>query len=171
VEDNVKASARDFSQRKEEASIFVSDELDRAIERCRSKVERLAKECRYVVVFREPWLHAHDYVRRRNRRFRDIEFDLEGDQWSCLYGLCGKKDEDEDPKGVRRASSMFNEPIFFSETGHPGRRVMQGRLGDCWFLSALATVGTIPRLIEQICVAVGNIVLAPRLEADAYYAA
>jgi hypothetical protein len=39
-------STKDFAQRKEEAGIFVTDELDKAIERCRHKVERIAKECR-----------------------------------------------------------------------------------------------------------------------------
>jgi hypothetical protein len=92
--------------------------------------------------------------RRRNRRFRDIEFDLEGDQYRCLWGLDGPEDGAESPKGVRRASSMFNEPVFFVKPDHPGKSPIQGRLGNCWFLSAIATVSTIPRLIEQICVAV-----------------
>jgi hypothetical protein len=43
---STRSSTKDFAQRKEEAGIFVTDELDKAIERCRHKVERIAKECR-----------------------------------------------------------------------------------------------------------------------------
>jgi hypothetical protein len=52
---------------------------------------------------------------------------------------------------------MFNNPSFFAKPGQPGRHAIQGRLGNCWFLSAIATVGTVPRLIEQICVSVSHV--------------
>jgi hypothetical protein len=52
---------------------------------------------------------------------------------------------------------MFNNPSFFAKPGQPGRHAIQGRLGNCWFLSAIATVGTVPRLIEQICVSVSRV--------------
>jgi hypothetical protein len=48
IEKSPKTAAKDFAQRKEEAGIFVTDELDKAIERCRQKVERIAKDCRCV---------------------------------------------------------------------------------------------------------------------------
>lgn len=34
--------------------------------------------------------------------------------------------------------------------------IIQGNLGDCWFLSSLATVLTAPALMEKICVAVST---------------
>jgi phage-related minor tail protein len=40
--------ATEYAQRREEASILVTDELDRAIQRCREKVAQIAKDCRYV---------------------------------------------------------------------------------------------------------------------------
>jgi hypothetical protein len=94
---------------------------------------------------------------RRNRRFRDIEFDIEGDRGRCLWGLNGPGPNDSLPRGVRRVTSMFNNPSFFAKPGQPGRHAIQGRLGNCWFLSAIATVGTVPRLIEQICVSVSRV--------------
>jgi hypothetical protein len=39
-------AAKEYDQRKEEAGIFVTAELNTAIERCRRKVKRIAKECR-----------------------------------------------------------------------------------------------------------------------------
>ncbi|KAF9529624.1 hypothetical protein CPB83DRAFT_260499 [Crepidotus variabilis] len=53
---------------------------------------------------------------------------------------------------VRRVTEIFDKPKFFTDV--PGSNdVMQGTLGDCWFLSALAATSTVPGLIEKCCVA------------------
>lgn len=46
--------------------------------------------------------------------------------------------------------------FLITETLHTSLRWL-GRLGDCWFLSAMAAVSTKPGLIEKLCVAVSTI--------------
>ena len=84
-------------------------------------------------------------------RSRDSEFDLENDPVSCLYGL--EVDENKVPPDVRRVSQIFENPKFFADRPSSSD-IKQGPLGDCWFLSALATMSTSPGLIEELCVAV-----------------
>jgi hypothetical protein len=84
-------------------------------------------------------------------RSRDSEFDLENDSASCLYGL--KVDENKVPPDVRRVSQIFENPKFFADRPSSSD-IKQGDLGDCYFLSALATMSTSPGLIEKLCVAV-----------------
>ncbi|KAH6908345.1 hypothetical protein BKA70DRAFT_1400476 [Coprinopsis sp. MPI-PUGE-AT-0042] len=115
--------------------LFVTKELATAIEHCRKRVEYIAKECR-----------------AKNVRFRDREFDLDYDPFRCLHGYteyidCSGKD-------VQRVTEIFDDPHFFPEGGAiTSNAIRQGDLGDCYFLSALATVSCIPNLIEKICVA------------------
>lgn len=109
-------------------------DLEGAIEKCRAQVERIAKDCR-----------------AKNRRFRDTEFDLDADTNLWLHGPVEKVAV---PTGVQRATDIFDTPHFFNPEGVASSNdIMQGALGDCWFLSALATVSSMPRLIEEICVA------------------
>jgi len=82
---------------------------------------------------------------------RDSEFDLENDPETCLFGL--NIDGDQDCPDVRRVSQIFENPKFFSDRPSSSD-IEQGDLGDCWFLSALATMATSPGLIENLCVAV-----------------
>ena len=84
--------------------------------------------------------------------YRDIEFDLENDKARCLYGLFIKSDHS--PADVHRVTQIFDKPQFFVGGAARSNDIIQGRLGDCWFLSALATVSTAPGLIEKLCVAV-----------------
>ena len=57
------------------------------------------------------------------------------------------------PADVRRVTDVFENPQFFVD-GATASDIAQGRLGDCWFLSALGVVGTLERLIQNICVEV-----------------
>lgn len=49
--------------------------------------------------------------------------------------------------------------------------IVQGDIGNCWFLSALATVSTVPGLVEKFCVAVRTRTPRPLIETDASLAA
>ncbi|KJA14944.1 hypothetical protein HYPSUDRAFT_412380 [Hypholoma sublateritium FD-334 SS-4] len=94
---------------------------------------RIAKECR-----------------TRNTKFRDIEFDLENDGTRCQHGLYS--DGSKIPPDVRRVTEIFENPQFF-KGGPNSNDIIQGALGDCWFLSALSTLTTAPELLQKLCIA------------------
>ncbi|KAJ1300818.1 hypothetical protein OPQ81_002458 [Rhizoctonia solani] len=124
-----------FRQPKEQAGLLVTADLEAAIQRCKSKVEAIAKECR-----------------SRNRRFRDVEFDLVDDRDRCLHSLDTEEESRHDPADVLRVTDIFDNPQFFVD-GVGAGDISQGSLEDCWLLSALTTITTMPQLIEKICVA------------------
>ncbi|KAF7371261.1 Cysteine proteinase [Mycena sanguinolenta] len=124
-----------FTQPASKSGLVVTGELDKALEECKAAVARIAKECR-----------------TKNRRFRDIEFDLENDEYACLNGLVGLPDESYSPADTRRVGQIFDNPQFFVD-GANSNDIMQGQVGDCWFLSALATMATAEGLVEKFCVA------------------
>lgn len=98
--------------------------LEAAISKCRSDVDSIVKECRL-----------------KNRRFRDDEFDIEEDQQLCLKG----NGELKEPKGFQRVTELFDDPHFFSADGTASSSdILQGSVGDCWFLAALSAVSSIP---------------------------
>ncbi|KAF8210761.1 hypothetical protein K438DRAFT_2011307 [Mycena galopus ATCC 62051] len=120
-----------FSQPAGSSGLLVASELDKALEECKTTVARTAKECR-----------------ANNRKFRDIEFDIENDAYATLNGLSAIHGETYNPSDVRRVSQIFDTPQFFID-GANGNDIIQGALGDCWFLSALATMSTAEGLIEK----------------------
>ncbi|KIK02385.1 hypothetical protein K443DRAFT_520561 [Laccaria amethystina LaAM-08-1] len=108
--------------------LLVTDELEAAIKACRGKVERISRDV-------EPKL--------------DIEFDLEKEFDQCFYGIStvGKANSHAD---VLRVTQIFENPYFFSPEGAANSNdIMQGKLGDCWFLSVQAIASTTQGLIEK----------------------
>ncbi|CAE6382108.1 unnamed protein product [Rhizoctonia solani] len=90
------SSRVNFQQQKETADLLCTEELEIATARCRRKVEAIIKDCR-----------------ARNCRFRDIEFDLEGDKDRCLYGLNPDYGSLPAPADVLRVTQIFEDPQFF----------------------------------------------------------
>lgn len=111
-----------------------------AAEICRTKVRKIAAECRAI-----------------NRKYRDPHFDLELDfkrqYHDCLSSLSNTKrgggrgpgvpggpgvpSEDKipfHPRAVKRVTDIFDEPQFFID-GPSTKDVRQGRNGDCWLLA------------------------------------
>ncbi|ESK91527.1 cysteineproteinase, partial [Moniliophthora roreri MCA 2997] len=122
-----------YKQRADKAGLLVNDELEKALEECKQKVARIAKECRL-----------------KNRRFRDHEFDLESDRERCLHGL--STEVSYTPSDVQRVTQIFENPQFFID-GADSNDIVQGAIGNCWFVSALATMSTCEGLVEKFCVA------------------
>ncbi|KAF9461075.1 cysteine proteinase [Collybia nuda] len=118
--------------KQDKAAILVTQELEKAIAECKKKVASIAKSCR-----------------AKNRRFRDPEFDLERDKDRCLHGLSGSQ---YSPSDVRRVNEIFDDPQFYID-GVSSSDLVQGGIGDCWFISALATASCAPGLVEKFCVA------------------
>ncbi|KAK0457136.1 cysteine proteinase [Desarmillaria tabescens] len=129
----VEKTTTSFLQEQDHAGLLVTAELEKALADCKTKVERIAKECK-----------------TKNRKFRDHEFDLQNDRFRCLHGLASE--ETYNPSDVLRVTQIFDNPQFFID-GASSNDIVQGAIGDCWFVSALATMCTSPGLVEKFCVA------------------
>lgn len=108
-----------------------------AAEICRTKVRKIADECRAI-----------------NRKYRDPHFDLEYDlkcsKRDSLESINNRRtkpspangdesDSDDDmqpfkPRAVKRVADIFDEPQFFID-GPSMQDVRQGNGGDCWLLA------------------------------------
>ncbi|KAF8916828.1 hypothetical protein CPB85DRAFT_1409775 [Mucidula mucida] len=132
---NKKNNQVSFGQQPEKAGRLVTGDLEQALKECKEKVARISKDCR-----------------ARNRKFRDNEFDLFNDRERCLKGLEPPDDEPLEPADVKRVTDIFDNPRFFVD-GASSNDIVQGYLGDCWFVSALATMSTAKGLVEKFCVA------------------
>ncbi|OLL24391.1 Calpain-type cysteine protease ADL1, partial [Neolecta irregularis DAH-3] len=115
-------------------SFFTTNGLENSINETREKVGLISKECR-----------------EKNRRFRDRHFDLENDPAYCLMKFGGLAPETE-PAGALRIHRIFEHPQIFVN-GVSAGDIVQGGRGNSWFLSAAASIASIPGMIERICVA------------------
>lgn len=124
----------------------------RTAERCRAKVDKISRECRLS-----------------NQKYNDPTFNL----WNfdgCLRSLSAcvppevhdRTEEDtvvppdSRPQSVKRVGQIFDNPEFFVD-GATADDVRQGKLGDCWFISALSALCSLEpkelgNLVERICV-------------------
>ncbi|KAJ7749668.1 hypothetical protein B0H16DRAFT_1551042 [Mycena metata] len=118
-----------FAQQEKRAGLLVTNELEKARAGCKVQVERIAKDCR-----------------AKNRRFRCVE-----GYTIASFGL-SKENREYRPSDVQRVTKIFGNPSFFVD-GADSNDVIQGKLGDCWFLSALTTMTTAKGLLEKFCVA------------------
>jgi hypothetical protein len=129
-------------------NLLVSEDFERAVLECRTKVQKLIKECKRV-----------------NMRYRDPLFDIDWDlKWEkgyCLNGLGDDRFEVSGralmnpsslgPKAVKRVHEIFNKPTFLKEKVKPAD-VKQGSLGDCWLMASLTALANMEVGIQRICV-------------------
>ena len=52
----------------------------------------------------------------------------------------------------RGFQDIFEDPVFFEGT-MSATSICQGKVGDCWFLAAIAALSANPQLLERLCVA------------------
>ena len=72
----------------------------------------------------------------------------------CLKGL-NYIGEGDIPPGVLRVTQIFDNPQFTID-GADAIDIVQGKLDDCYFVSAMATITTSKGMIEKLCVEVSH---------------
>lgn len=110
---------------------------EKAKKECQEKVEAIVSECT-----------------RLNQKYRDRHFEVELAQHNCIVPLVDVEGNSHaiQPSGVKRVKDIFENPTFNAE-GACGDDVMQGSLGNCWFIAALVSVAAKPGLMQRLCVA------------------
>ncbi|KAL8669767.1 MAG: hypothetical protein Q9168_005661 [Polycauliona sp. 1 TL-2023] len=97
---------------------------------------------------------------RLNQKYKDPDFDIERDLalwlrcgWpqDCLVPL-GKQEKGLLPRSVKRIEDIFEDPQF-DVGGISVHDVMQGKVGDCWLISAICALSNSKDLLYKICVA------------------
>lgn len=107
--------------------------------------EAAARECRELVkrVVRE--------ATRTNKKFTDPDFDLTtDDHGNTLNGLLSKGDFNTG--SVHRVDWIFENPQF-TINGFEASDIVQGCIGDCWWLAGTATIAHRKDLMDRVCVA------------------
>jgi hypothetical protein len=75
----------------------------------------------------------------------------------ALQGALEDDDDDESDDGemcpatVHRVDYIFDDPAFLVD-GFSSSDVQQGANGDCWWVAAVATLCSMPELMEKVCV-------------------
>lgn len=124
------------------------DGYHRAAAECRSKVEKIVRECRRI-----------------NTRYRDPGFDLDFDfkyeKGHCLNYLGAQKWELNRttlmsssatvPKAVKRVHEIFEKPTFMASVSSGD--VKQGSIGDCWLMAGLSALANTEDGLGRLCVA------------------
>lgn len=95
-----------------------------------------------------------------NSSFCDPDFDLESDFYlsadDCIHGLVRPEQAPETPPArpgsVHRVPWIFENPQFTVD-GFSGSDIMQGRVGNCWWLAGIGTVAHRKDLMNKVCVA------------------
>ncbi|CAD0107402.1 unnamed protein product [Aureobasidium uvarum] len=110
---------------------------EQAKKECQDKVAAIVVECTHL-----------------NQRYRDRQFEVELAQGDCIFPLVDDEGNSHSiqPSGVKRVKDIFEKPTFNAE-GACGDDVMQGSLGNCWFIAALVSVAAKPGLMQRLCVA------------------
>ena len=136
----------------QQLGVSLSEGLEKAYDECKAKVERIAAQCRVKnrkFRYRRPLaVLAHNLPKTVDR---DVEFDLENDASRCLHNLT--ENNLFVTSDVRRVPDIFKNPVFFSGTTKSAE-IVQGAVEDCYLVSALSTMTSIERLINNLCVAV-----------------
>ncbi|OQR80515.1 hypothetical protein THRCLA_12011 [Thraustotheca clavata] len=117
---------------KEKLEIVPNSSLATAITSCKAQVATIVAECR-----------------EKNRYFRDMDFDLSQNEYECLSSLAQDWDRCY-PGGALRVRDIFSNPIF-CEVGYDASDVKDGYAP--WFMSAVASVCSMPGLMERVCAA------------------
>lgn len=129
-------------------NLLVSEDYERAVQECRTRVRKLKKECQRV-----------------NMRYRDAEFDIDWDlkyeKGHCLNNLSKRRFDvtnrsmrnptSSTPKAVKRCHEIFEKPTFMREKPSAAD-IKQGDLGDCWLMASLTALANVESGIQRICV-------------------
>jgi hypothetical protein len=152
-----KTTSNSVSYAQQQLGVSLSEGLKKAYNECKTKVERIAAQCR---VKNRKFRYKHSFVfvlcvlcLAETFYNRDVEFDLENDASRCLHNLMDNNLFAT--SDVRRVPEIFKNPVFFSGTP-TSAEIVQGAVEDCYLVSALSTMTSIERLINNLCVAVSR---------------